>query len=85
MFPRSRVAQPDFEEVAQRYYKRQDRVVAEDNAISVQQQRGLRAGPVHPGRFAAKERIVHALDNWVLDRVLAPAQTATIHPLKRSA
>lgn len=87
MFPRSRLAHPDFEELAARYYKRQDMVVAEDNDISVKTHVGLRSAMgMPPGRFATKERIVHALDNWILDRVLAPVTPAapTVHPLKRA-
>ena len=26
-----------------------------------------------PGRFSYREPLVHAIDNWVLDRVLDPA------------
>ncbi|UUX95409.1 aromatic ring-hydroxylating dioxygenase subunit alpha [Aquabacterium sp. J223] len=70
LFPRSRTARPDFEALAANYYKRQDRVVKEDNDIAAWQQRGLRSPMARPGRFATKERIVHALDNWILDRVL---------------
>jgi len=70
LFPRSRVARPDFEALAANYYKRQDMVVKEDNDITVIQQQGLRSPLTRPGRFATREKIVHALDNWVLDRVL---------------
>lgn len=71
LFPKSRLALPDFETLAANYYKRQDMVVKEDNDIAVIQQQGLRSPLTTPGRFATKEKIVHALDNWVLDRVLA--------------
>ena len=70
LFPTSRLEWPDFETLAANYYKRQDMVVKEDNDITVIQQRGLRSPLTRPGRFATKEKIVHALDNWVLDRVL---------------
>ncbi|MBL8382924.1 MAG: aromatic ring-hydroxylating dioxygenase subunit alpha [Burkholderiales bacterium] len=70
LFPSSRLSRPDFEALAANYYKRQDRVVQEDNDITILQQQGLRSPLTRPGRFAAKEKIVHALDNWVLDRVL---------------
>jgi phenylpropionate dioxygenase-like ring-hydroxylating dioxygenase large terminal subunit len=69
-FPAQRFEQPDFEEVAARYYRRQDIVVREDNDISELQQRGLHGLHAGPGRFSVKEKIVHALDNWVLDQVL---------------
>jgi phenylpropionate dioxygenase-like ring-hydroxylating dioxygenase large terminal subunit len=74
LFPESRLARPDFETLAANYYKRQDMVVQEDNDITVIQQQGLRSPLTTPGRFAPKEKIVHALDNWVLDRVLGTAR-----------
>ena len=69
-FPVQRFERDDFEEVAARYYRRQDIVVREDNDISELQQRGLQSHHASPGRFSVKEKIVHALDNWVLDQVL---------------
>lgn len=69
-FPRSSVERPDFEELVKNYYKRQDMVVREDNEIAENQQRGLRSPFARAGRFSYKEKIVHQLDNWVLDRVL---------------
>ncbi len=77
LFPRSRLARPDFEALAANYYKRQDMVVKEDNDITEIQQQGLRSPLTRPGRFATKEKIVHALDNWVLDRVLDKAGDST--------
>ena len=38
---------------------------------------GLRSPLTRPGRFATKEKIVHALDNWILDRVLDKIGEAT--------
>jgi phenylpropionate dioxygenase-like ring-hydroxylating dioxygenase large terminal subunit len=69
-FPKSIVARPDFEQIAANYYKRQDIVVREDNDIAENQQRGLRSPFARSGRLSYKEKIVHQLDNWVLDRVL---------------
>ncbi len=69
-FPRSTVARPDFEEVVQRYYKRWDISIPEDNAISELQQRGLASPFAKPGRLAHAEPLVHTFDNWVVDRVL---------------
>ncbi len=82
MFPKSRTTREDFEALAANYYKRQDMVVGEDNDISVQQQRGLDSTMALPGRFATKERIVHALDNWILDLVLQPTAQRKVHGLK---
>jgi Rieske 2Fe-2S family protein len=69
-FPKSRTERPDFAELARNYYKRQDIVVGEDNDISEVQQRGLANVLATAGRFSFKEKIVHSLDNWVLDRIL---------------
>jgi choline monooxygenase len=75
-FPKSTAARPDFAEVVQRYYRRWDKSIPEDNAISERQQAGLRASLTRPGRLSLREPVVHAIANWVLDRVLdgrAPA------------
>jgi phenylpropionate dioxygenase-like ring-hydroxylating dioxygenase large terminal subunit len=69
-FPKDRVARPDFEEVVRNYYKRWDISIPEDNAVSDLQQRGLSSPLARPGRLAHMEPLVHAIDNWVLDRVL---------------
>lgn len=71
-FPQSIVARPDFETGAAVYYKRWDKALPEDNEISERQQAGLRSRYNKPGRLSVHEPIVHALDNWVLDRVLGP-------------
>jgi hypothetical protein len=42
----------------------------EDNAISEVQQAGLASMFAQPGRLSVHEPIVHAMANWVLDRVL---------------
>lgn len=76
-FPKSRLDHPDFAAIAQNYYKRIDMTLPEDNQICELQQIGLRSPLQRPGRFAAKEKIVHALDNWIVDRVLgSPAAAA---------
>jgi choline monooxygenase len=69
-FPRRTVARPDFDEVVQRYYKRWDLSIPEDNEISDLQQRGLSSPFARPGRLTHLEPLVHDLANWVLDRVL---------------
>ena len=69
-FPEPTVARPDFESEVQAYYRRWDRATPEDNAICEAQQRGLASELRRPGRFAAGEFAVHAIDNWVLDRIL---------------
>jgi phenylpropionate dioxygenase-like ring-hydroxylating dioxygenase large terminal subunit len=75
-FPKKTVARPDFEEMITRYYKRWDISIPEDNAISEWQQRGLESPLCAPGRFSHLEPLVHAIDNWVLDRAIGPAAWA---------
>jgi phenylpropionate dioxygenase-like ring-hydroxylating dioxygenase large terminal subunit len=79
-FPTSRLERPDFAEIAQRYYKRIDITLPEDNVACERQQLGLRSPLCRPGRFSHKEKIVHALDNWIVDRVVGPAT-----PMSRAA
>jgi phenylpropionate dioxygenase-like ring-hydroxylating dioxygenase large terminal subunit len=71
LFPRDTVGRPDFSDVVKNYFKRWDITVAEDNGICERQQRGLESHrSVRAGRYAPNESNVHAIDNWVLDRVL---------------
>lgn len=70
-FHRETVARPDFERVAPNYYRRFQKVVEEDNVAMQKQFAGLLSPLAQPGRFSSKEVLVHAIDNWVLDRVLA--------------
>ena len=69
-FPKETVARDDFDEVAPRYYKRFDKVIAEDNVITELQYNGLSSPLARPGRFSHREPLVHVIDNWVLDHVL---------------
>jgi choline monooxygenase len=73
LFPKARLARPDFAEVAQNYYKRWDITIEEDIVASERQQRGLDSPLVRPGRFSHREPLVHQIDNWILDRVLGAA------------
>ena len=69
-FPKTIMERPDFEEIAANYYKRWDMTTQEDIEISVLQQQGVSAPFSRPGRLSEHEPLVHAIDNWVLDRVL---------------
>jgi choline monooxygenase len=69
-FPRKTAERGDFEEVAQRYYRRWDISIPEDNVISNLLQKGLSSPFARPGRLTHLEPLVHDLANWVLDRVL---------------
>ncbi len=68
-FPKSTIARPDFEEVVQRYYRRWDKSIPEDNVVSELQQQGISSPFARTGRFSHMEPLVHTLANWVLDRV----------------
>jgi len=74
-FPKPVVARADFEEIAQRYFKRWDSTAQEDIEASERQQRGLASPFSAPGRFSHHEVLVHEIDNWVLDRVLGPRRS----------
>ncbi len=69
-FPKRTVQRNDFSEIVQRYYKRWDISIPEDNEISKLQQKGLSSPFARPGRLTHLEPLVHDLANWVLDRVL---------------
>ncbi len=68
-FPAEHCRRADFDEVRNRYLRRWDQVIHEDDIFTEYQQRGLVAA--RPGRYADCEEVVHRLDNWILDRVLA--------------
>jgi choline monooxygenase len=71
LFPKDRIERDDFAAKAANYYKRWDITIEEDIIASDRQQLGM-AGPfVRPGRFSHREPLVHQIDNWVLDKVLA--------------
>ena len=71
-FPRGTVDSPSFEKDAEIYYKRWDKALFEDSGISERQQSGFASSYCVPGRFSSHEPVVHALDNWVLDRTVGP-------------
>jgi len=71
LFPKDRLARNDFEDIAQNYYKRWDITIEEDIVASERQQRGLDSPFAQAGRFSYREPLVHAIDTWILDRVLA--------------
>ncbi len=69
-FPRATVARDDFAEVSQRYYRRWDKSIPEDNVISEIQQHGISSPFAQMGRLSHMEPLVHTFANWVLDRVV---------------
>lgn len=68
-FPQSTLELPDFAQLVEPYFERWRLATAEDNAICEAQQQGQQFRR-EPGRLASSEFAVHALANWVLDRVL---------------
>lgn len=71
LFPRERSERADFAEKAANYFHRWDVTIEEDVLASDRQQRGMEGPFVRPGRFSYREPLVHKIDNWVLDQVLA--------------
>ncbi len=69
LFPKSTCAREDFSEIVEKYFRRWDRSIVEDNEISALAQRGLRSPFARAGRFSYLEPLVHSLAGWVLDRV----------------
>ena len=69
-FPRATAARSDFDERVQKYYRRWDKALPEDNAISELQQAGIASSFARPGRLSHHELLVHGIANWMLDRVV---------------
>lgn len=69
-FPREVTARPDFAAKVESYYRRWDKSLGEDNAISEQQQQGVQSAFSVPGRLSFHESAVRDIANWVLDRVV---------------
>ena len=72
-FPASTVARPDLAEHVGEYYRRRDRPVLEDNAVSARQQAGLGSAAATSGRLSVHEPVVHSFANRVLDRAIGQA------------
>jgi len=72
LFPSATLTRADFDQVIGKYLKRFDMTQEEDNEICELQHRGLSSPFSVPGRYAAKEALVHKTVNWILDHVLDP-------------
>jgi phenylpropionate dioxygenase-like ring-hydroxylating dioxygenase large terminal subunit len=82
-FPKSTVADPDFERKTEPYFRRWLAGALEDNLISEAQHAGAQSVAHRPGPFSHRERAVHEIANWLLDRVLdqtRPARREAVHP-----
>ena len=75
-FPEAATRRPDFEAILPDYTARTDASHPEDNRAAEMQQRGLASPHARPGRFSHREAGVHAVDNWILDRVLDAEEKA---------
>lgn len=75
-FPEGATRRPDFEAILPDYVARTDVSHPEDNRATELQQRGLASPHARPGRFSHREAGVHAVDNWILDRVLESDEEA---------
>jgi choline monooxygenase len=63
------IAHPDFETIAENYYKRSVDILSEDIAFIPKVQEGLSSSRWRPGRYSPTEAIVHKLGNYIVDRV----------------
>ena len=63
------VARPDFDDIAERYYRRLDVILPEDNEAVEVQQTGLNVPVQAASRFTHMETLCHAFDNWIVDRI----------------
>jgi choline monooxygenase len=68
-FPKEAAARPDFAEIAENYYSRAKLVMTEDNSAAEMQFAGMNQPFARPSRFSHREPLVHAIDNWILDRM----------------
>lgn len=75
-FPETATQRPDFETILPDYIARTDASHPEDNRATEIQQRGLASPHARPGRFSHREAGVHAVDNWILDRILDSEEKA---------
>lgn len=75
-FPKESAALPDFEAKAEPYYRRWKAGLEEDNVISEAQHAGALSVKHRPGPFSYRERAVHRIANWLLDRVLDEPKAA---------
>ena len=73
-FPEAATKRRDFASILPDYIVRTDTSHPEDNRATEMQQQGLASPHARPGRFSHREAGVHAVDNWILDRVLEPVR-----------
>ena len=69
-FPEAAAKGQDFQSILPDYIVRTDTSHPEDNRATEIQQQGLASPHARAGRFSHREAGVHAVDNWILDRLL---------------
>lgn len=69
-FPESTLALPDFEDRAQAYYARWERVAREDLAVLEGQQAGLASVLYRPGPLSWRDDMVQAVGRWTVRELL---------------
>jgi choline monooxygenase len=69
-FPRSAIAQPDFERAVRDYYEPAEIFLPEDWAVCEVLQRGMRGRLARPGRYSVQEQACYDFANYVLDHVV---------------
>jgi hypothetical protein len=70
-----RAEEPQAKAAGDEYARNAETFLAEDNAISEQQQVGLRSLHGTPGRFSKHEGLARMFDKWVADKAYRPAAT----------
>ena len=82
-FPEGSTHQFNFDRVLQQYLKRWEMAVGEDNAISMNQQRGVRSKFRKPGRFSQLEFGTHNMNNWLVSKMLESGGKGVWDPGRR--
>jgi phenylpropionate dioxygenase-like ring-hydroxylating dioxygenase large terminal subunit len=82
-FPEGSTHQFNFDRVLQQYLKRWEMAVGEDNAISMNQQRGVRSKFRKPGRFSQLEFGTHNMNNWLVSKMLESGGKGAWDPGRR--
>jgi len=78
LFPKSYLERPDFETLAQNYYRRNDIVVVEDKEIALRQYAGLQSPYARIARLCNEETNLSIFANWIVDQVVGPESRETI-------
>lgn len=74
LFPKAYLERPDFEQLAENYYRRNSLVVEEDKEISLRQYAGLQSPYARIARLCNDETRLHSLANWIIDQVIGPKE-----------